>query len=324
MKDSPTYLLTGATGLVGSYIARALLEKDCRVQAITRQQGHYGLLTDVADRIEWLTGSLEDPFFLDDTIVQADYVVHAAAMVSFSSRKRRQMLHTNVELTARLVDTMLAFPVKKCCFISSVGTIGRPPGQQRLDESCRWEDSTENSDYALSKFLAEKEIWRGTEEGLPAVIVNPSVVLGRGPWSQSSLQLFAYGSQNPTFYPTGLLNYVDARDVAQAVVNALDGEVLNQRFILSAGSVSYQQVLEQIAKLTGGRPPMRALSPAIGQLVCWAEKTRSLLSAQEPRITPALLRSASNRYEFSNQKALGLLPNGFRSLEETLGWCLQA
>ncbi len=195
--------ITGSNGLIGSFVIRQFIEQGYAVRALRRVNSDLSLLADITHRIQWVEGDLLDPLLLHQTIQPGDIVIHAAAIVSFSAREYEKMRKVNVEGTANVVNVCLQRGVKKFCFVSSIAALGRENHFHSIDESTKWEDSELNTVYAQSKYLAELEVWRGEAEGLPAVIVNPSVVLGPGDWRRSSTQLFKYAWDEHWFYPAG-------------------------------------------------------------------------------------------------------------------------
>ena len=254
-------LITGATGLVGSATVRRFLADGHRVSVLHRPDSDRSLLQDVVDRIEWIEGDILDVLSLEKALDNIEYVVHAAAVVSFVPRDEAAMVKVNVEGTANVVNVCLHKGIRKLCHVSSVAALGRPNPRTIesdtpvfIDETQRWEDSPNNSAYAKTKYLAELEVWRGISEGLPAVIVNPSLILGEGDWQKSSTQLFRYVYDGKPFYTEGTVNYVDVRDIAEALYRLVNSDIEGERFILSAGSASYYELFEVIAMGFGKRP----------------------------------------------------------------------
>ena len=312
--------ITGANGLVGSFVAREFLEKGHSVRALRRPGSDMGLLEDIAHRIEWIEGDVFDVPLLAQSIHKGDVVVHSAAVVSYAPARQREMFRTNVEGTANLVNVCLQQGVKKFCFVSSVAALGRGKNAVEIDENGHWEESSLNANYAKTKHLAELEVWRAAAEGLPAVAVNPSVVLGPGDWQRSSTQLFGYALAERKFYPAGSVNYVDARDVASAVFLLADSEITGERFILNAGTVPYRDLLVQMARRFGKRPPPWQARPWMAQVAWRMEKLKTLFTGGEPLITRETARLSQTRYVFKNDKIKRQLGFTFRTLDQSLDW----
>lgn len=312
------YFLTGANGVIGAHLARRLAETGGTIRALRRagsDLSHVGL---PEGRVDWVEGDVTDAPLLYELLEGVDYVVHAAAIVSFSRRKRRQMFRVNVEGTANLVNAALENGVKKLAYVSSVGAVGRPENKTRLDEKEQWTNSALNTQYGYSKFLGECEVWRGVAEGLPAVAVNPAIVLGAGDWTRSSLQLFKYAAENKKYCPTGLINYVDARDVADALVRLLHSEVENERYILSASHLAYREFFEKVCVRLGTEAPRTMVKPWMAALAWRLEWVKSLFAGGEPMITRETARTSASRVTFDGSKIERELGFRYRSLEETI------
>jgi len=317
--------ITGATGFIGSHIARRYLADGYSVTVLFRPTSGYGLLADVADQLTWHEGDVLDIPSLE-AVIQPDMdVIHAAAIVSFVSKDRDRMERINVEGTANIVNVCLKAGVRKLGYVSSVAAIGRPSakggktGQPMLiNEELKWEESPNNSTYAKTKYWAELEVWRGVAEGLNAVMVNPSIVLGVGDWSRSSLQLVKYVQDERPFYPSGLVNYVDVLDVTDALVGLMQSDVRSRRFILNGGTIPYRSLLEQLATVLGKRPPTLSIPPTLSRLLWPLEAVRAWLMDKAPLITKETARSASSLYQYDGRSIEKVLDFQYRALSETL------
>lgn len=311
--------LTGASGLVGSHIARQLLQNGHQVKALRRSNTSVRLLADVADQIEWVEGDLLDTLPLIEYLQNAEIVVHSAAMVSFVPADVEQMNKVNIDGTANLVNICLDIPsIKKLVYISSIAALGRSKDSLIINEETKWESSDDNTNYARSKYYAELEVWRGSEEGLPVAIVNPSIVLGAGDWSSGSTALFKYVYDEKPFYPRGNINYVDVRDVSECVCRLVENNVVNERFVLNAGNVSYQEFLGQIAAQWQKRTPRYEVTPLLAALAWRAEWIKSLFTGKKPLITKETARTSSKNYQYDSHKAQQILGITFRPLPDTI------
>ncbi|GAB2592178.1 NAD-dependent epimerase/dehydratase family protein [Spirosoma areae] len=323
-QPNPVFI-TGATGFIGSHIARRYLAGGHSVSVLYRPHSGYGMLADVAHQITWYEGDVLDIPSLETAIQAESEVIHAAAIVSFVPKDRDRMERINVEGTANVVNVCLKAGVRKLGYVSSVAAIGRPVAKGGdatepvlIDESQKWEDSPNNSTYAKTKYRAELEVWRGVAEGLRAVMVNPSIVLGAGDWSRSSLQLIKYVADEKPFYPAGLVNYVDVLDVTDVLVRLMQSDVTAQRYILNGGTIPYRSLLEQIAAALSKRPPAKRISPALTRLLWPLEAVRSWIMGKAPLITRETARSASSLYAYNGHKIEQVLRFQYRPLSETL------
>ncbi|TLU99012.1 NAD-dependent epimerase/dehydratase family protein [Dyadobacter luticola] len=318
-------LITGATGLVGSAVARRFLSDQHEVFALVRPDSDRSLLADVASKIAWVEGDILDICSLETAIQNVDFVVHTAAVVSFIPKDRKQMFKVNVEGTANVVNVCLKYPGKKLCHVSSIAALGRPDPRKLvageitiLDEDQRWEDSPENSEYAKTKHLAELEVWRGTSEGLNAVIVNPTLILGEGDWEKSSTQIFKYVYREKPFYTEGIANYVDVRDVAEVVYRLLGSDISGERFLLNAGSISYQNLFNLIATAMHKKKPWLKVSPGLADVIWRIEAVRTFLAGTKPLITKETAQSAARKISYRNDKIKKFLDFDFQPIEKTV------
>lgn len=318
-------LVTGATGLIGSHVVRSLLALGQPVSALYRPQNGYGLLADVADKLTWVEGDLLDIPSLEDAITPGCDIIHCAAIVSFVPKDRARMEQINVEGTANLVNVCLQVGVRKLAYLSSVAALGRPEAKGPvtnqpivLTEDQKWEESPLNSAYASTKYRAELEVWRGSAEGLPVVMVNPTVVLGKGDWTRSSTKLIKYVYDEKRFYTEGDINYVDVLDVADAIVKLLHSTVVNERFILNAGVLPYRDFLTKLAQALGKRPPNIRVPPGLASVLARAEAVRSWLTGAAPLITPETARGASHHYYYPGNRISQVIDFQYHALDETL------
>ena len=320
-----TTLVTGATGLIGSHVVRYLLALGRPVSALYRPQNGYGLLADVADKLTWHEGDLLNIPSLGDAITPGCDVIHCAAIVSFVPKDRVQMEQVNVEGTANLVNVCLQAGIRKLAYLSSVAALGRSEAKHAdskgitvLTEDQKWEESPLNSAYAKTKYRAELEVWRGSAEGLPVVMVNPTVVLGEGDWTRSSTQLIKYAYDEKRFYTEGDINYVDVLDVAEAIVQLLHSKIINQRFILNAGVLPYRDFLTKLALALGKRPPTVRVPPKLASVLARVEAVRSWLTGTAPLITPETARGASHHYYYPGNRITQAIDFQYHTLDETL------
>lgn len=314
--------LTGITGLLGSEVARQLLEKGYKVSALVRNpekaQLHHPDLS-------YVQGDILDVVSLKEQISGVDYVIHAAAVVSFAPKDRNEMYKTNVEGTANVVNACLSSPVKKLCYVSSIAAFGRPPLSEmkkmdrvEIDEEQKWVSSGTNSHYAISKYLGECEVWRGAAEGLNMVIVNPSIILGESDWQMSSTRLFKYIHDEKPFYPEGFMNFTDVKDVASALIQLMESGIREERFCVSAGMVSYKEFFDKIADRFGKKKPWFKVSAGMMGALWRLEALKSFLTGGAPLITKETAKTAQLKILQNNRKIREALGFEFRTLDETL------
>jgi nucleoside-diphosphate-sugar epimerase len=315
--------VTGANGLLGSFIIRELMKQKLPFVALKRKDSDLSLLHDVYADIQWMEGDVLDPVALDEALKNISHVIHTAAMVSFNPRARRKIFDVNVQGTRHVVNACLANDVKKIVHISSVAALGRLKGQDYIDETQKWTDNPLNSTYAESKYLAELEVIRGQEEGLETVILNPSVILAGADWTKSSAKLFKYVWDEKRFYIASHLNYVDVRDVARASVELLQRSHPGERFILNGGSIPLSDFFAGLAVRFSKKAPSVKLNKTLLQTVAFLEGMRSRLAGAEPLITPETARLAGTRFHYHNEKIKKHLNFQFQTIDHTLDWCCE-
>lgn len=313
-------LITGATGLVGSFVARKFLENGYKVKAIKRPNADLSLLKDIHTQIEWIEGDVLDISVLEDAIQPEDIIIHAAAVVSFTPKDVKDMFKINIEGTANVVNTALKKQVAKLVHVSSIAAIGRKKGLDILTEENKWEESAENTTYAKTKYLSELEVWRGIMEGLNAVIVNPSLILGPGDVNKSSTQLFKYIQKGGKFYTKGSVNYVDVRDVANIIFQLAISPIQAERFILNAGTIAYKDLFDMIATAWQKPKPSIQVSPWLTQIAYRIEAFRSWLTGSKPFITKEIAQVAQKTYVFDAQKVKDALQYDFHTLQDSIEW----
>jgi nucleoside-diphosphate-sugar epimerase len=237
-----------------------------------------------------------------------EQVYHSAAIVSFNPARRHELFKINVEGTANVVNAALGAGVNKLVHVSSVAAMGRIRNNQVINESMYWTPETSNSNYGRSKYLAELEVWRGIAEGLPAVIVNPTIIFGAGNWQLGSSKIFKTVYDEFPWYTEGMSGFVDVRDVVKAMILLMDSDVVSERFILSSGNRHYRDVFNTIAKEFGKKPPHKKVTPFIASLVWRMEWLKSTLAKQEPLLTRETARTAQASVQFDNTKLMRLFP----------------
>lgn len=317
---STKILLTGGTGFLGAYILQELVQQGYAVRAIRRkQQSPFYIPEKILSQVEWVSGDLLDVVSLQEAMQGVDAVIHAAGKVSFSSGDKSDMFKTNVEGTANVVNAAIDANVQRFVHISSVAAIGRTAKGETVTEGKKWQASTWNTPYGISKFHAEMEVWRGGGEGLNVVVVNPSTILGYGDWSTSSCAIFKSVYNEFPWYTTGINGFVGVEDVAKAVVMIMDSNISGERFIVSNDNWTFQQMLNTIADGFGKKRPHREATPLLGSVAWRLEKVKSLFSGKKPLLTRHSAKVAHSKTYFDSGKILEALPQfTFTPLQQSI------
>ncbi len=308
--------VTGASGLVGSHLVQSLLSKGKKVRALYRQAVP---VFAGAEQCDWVKGDILDPIGLNEALEGVDYVYHCAAIVSFAPGAAAKMLHSNVEGTANVVNACLTQKVKKLIFVSSVAALGRIRETEAIDESMHWTPETSNSVYGQSKYLAELEVWRAMEEGLPMAIVNPVIILGAGDWNNGSSGIFKSAYNEFPWYTSGMSGFVDVLDVVDAMQLLMESDITGQRYVLSADNLAYRSLFNSIATAFNKRLPTKKVTPLLAGIVWRLEAIKGFFTRKAPLLTKETAATAQATVRFNNQKFLTAFPNfQYRKLEDTI------
>jgi dihydroflavonol-4-reductase len=251
-------LVTGATGLVGSHIVLHLVSQNQRVRALYKTEASknkvlalfkYYKKENLFANILWFEADILDVPQLEKAFQSIDFVYHCVAVISFSPKDEAILRKVNIEGTANVVNLCLDFGIKKLCHISSIATLGDPKiGETKITEESDWNPEAYHSDYAITKFGAEMEVWRAHQEGLQVVIVNPGVILGPLFWTEGSGDIYQKVKDKFPFYTTGGTGFVSVEDVASCAIQLLESEIVGERFILVSETITFENIFTIIAK----------------------------------------------------------------------------
>lgn len=312
----PSILVTGGTGLVGSHLISALVAQGRSVKAI------YRAVIPVfpgSEKVEWLQADILDVLALQDVMQGIDQVYHCAAVVSFNPRNRENLYRTNIHGTANIVNASLEAGIGKLLFVSSVAALGRLRKDVLVNETMNWSKETSNSEYGKTKYLAEMEVWRGAAEGLDAVVVNPSIILGESDWTKGSTGIFRSMYNEFPWYTEGVSGFVDVKDVVDAMILLMESPVKGQRFILNAGNIPYKQLFDDIARCFGKKPPYKKVTPLMAALVWRLEAIKGKLTGTDPLLTRETANTAQAKVYFDNSKLKQAFPSfEYRPITETV------
>lgn len=211
-------------------------------------------------QIEWFKADINNIPQLEDAFTQITQVYHCAGLVSFDIRDRKKLRKINIEGTANMVNISLAKGVEKFCHLSSVAALGEEqPGKKITEKSERAKNKTYNY-YEISKFGAEMEVWRASQEGLKVVIVNPAIIIGSGNWHSGSGRLFSQVDRGFPFRIPKESGFISVQDVVQAMIQLMDSPVVNRGYILVSEVQSFAAITDQIARVLQKKAPRYRLT----------------------------------------------------------------
>lgn len=322
-------LVTGGTGLLGSHLLFELTKRGKKVLALVRDKDQtvhvkklFSLLPGASESqyslVEWVEGDITDITSLDQAMEGVDEVYHCAALVSFYSGDNALMMKINASGTANIVNACLKHNIRKLVDVSSVSALGIPETGDIIDEKALWKPSRKNSGYAISKYSAEREVWRGIAEGLTAVIVNPSVILGVSFKSASSNQVFQNLNRLHHFYTGGSNGYIDVRDVANIMILLMESDINAQKFLLSNENLSFKEFISTGANLLGKKPPFILLNRVMLRLLWRLNYAYSFLARTKPLFTPEIVRPLSRKQKYSSAKFLESFSYTFIPVKQSL------
>ncbi|ETN93782.1 NAD-dependent epimerase/dehydratase family protein [Zhouia amylolytica] len=303
-------LVTGATGLVGSFTTLGLLKKGEKVRALYRNKDKQ-LLTkkvfemhnaiDLFDAIEWYQSDITDIPRLTNAFIGIDHVYHCAALISFNPGDRRKLKKSNIEGTANIVNLSIDHHIKKLCYVSSIATLGKPIKETAVTEKNHWNPEAPNNVYAVSKYRAEMEVWRGSQEDLDVIVVNPGVILGPEHFESGSGAFYKILRKGVSFYPQGGTGFIDVEDVAKYMIALMHSNIKNERYILVSENTTYKEVIDRIANKTKTKPPHKPLKNWILK-VLWRLDWLKAVFGGKRKLTKNTAHSLNSSTYYSSEK----------------------
>ena len=326
-------LVTGGTGLVGAHLLLYLLENDKQqVSALYRSEQQiaktkslftYYQKEDLFSAILWIEGNILDIPSLEKAFENITYVYHCAAQISFDPNDEDLLRKTNIEGTANIVNFCIEKKVQKLCFVSSIAALGNLSQNEHLiSETSEWNPELAHSDYAISKYGAEMEVWRGLQEDLPCVIVNPGIILGPYPenWDKTkgSGALFSAIKKGMPFYSSGCTGYVSVNDVVKAMHQLMNSSITGERFILVAENRTYKDIIFSTASLLNAKKPSFEVKKGILELGWRLDALMSFIFRTRRRLSKHSANALLNRDQISNEKIKNTLQFEFEAIDEYL------
>ncbi|WP_339836575.1 NAD-dependent epimerase/dehydratase family protein [uncultured Maribacter sp.] len=321
-------LVTGGTGLVGSHLLLKLTMDNTEVRAIYRTAekleqvkrifSYYSPNANTLfNKIDWVKGDILDIPSLELAFQKVTHVYHCAAYISFNPSDFNLLERINREGTANIVNMCIAIGVKKLCHVSTIGTIGRTITDEKATEETEWSRQHTNP-YAITKYLAEMEVWRGSQEQLEVVIINPGVILGPGFWESGSGTFFKTASKGYPFYPPGGSGFVTIADVTNSMVSLMNSNISRERFIIVAKNLTYKEILSNIASKMGKKLPSKELKMWQLQLGKFGDQIRNLATGKARTITNSTIYGLKHPSKFDNSKIKKALKFEFEPIDEAI------
>lgn len=324
-------LITGGTGLVGSHLLFKLVNTNERVRATYRRQKTlarvkhvFSYFSDDAEalfnKIEWIEADINDIPKLQDAFKDITHVYHCAAFVSFEPDKYKTLRKINIIGTANIVNLCISNDIKKLCYVSSVAAIGHNSNPEKLiNEETSWNPEEDNSVYAITKYGAELEVWRGTQEGLDAVIVNPGIILGGGFWKGgSSGNLFKQIYNGMGYYVNGVTGYVDVWDVVDSMYQLMQSSIKNESFILVSENLSFKTFQTKTANALNVKPPSKEAKAWLLQIAWRFDWLKFKVFGKRRSLSKQNAKSAVSVTSYDNSKLKNAINFEFKTIDQSI------
>lgn len=319
-------LVSGATGLLGGHLLYRFRESATSTIALYRSKEHiehtrlifesYGTGQGaLVDSYQWMHADLLEIPSLDAVMEGVTTVYHCAATIDSSNFE--QIKRDNITGTENILNVAQFWGVQRFCHVSSIAALGESIGDRAVDESDYFNLDALNTDYAISKFGAEMEAWRATQEGMNVLIVNPGVILGEGKWHSGSGKFFSKTLTGNKFYTSGSSGFIDVRDVTSIIVTLMENEVMNERFILVAENMTYLEVLQKIAKALKVSEPSIKLGSAFLSLISVLSYLTHVLGITK-KLKKSTVKSLTTTTKYNNQKLMDCTNHTFIPMNETI------
>lgn len=322
-------LVTGGTGLLGSHLLYQLIVQNENVIAIHRSSSDLNAVKNVFSyyseefealfaKIKWVEADITDITSLTTAFKGVTKVYHSAALISFDDSDYKEMRNINIEGTANIVNLCIANNIEKLCFVSSIAAIGKSVNGNEITENSEWNVEENNYGYAITKYGAEMEVWRASQEGVDVIIVNPGVILGGGYWQNGSGKLFSKVYNGFNFYAEGVTGFVSVSDVVAAMITLMNSNIKNERYILVSENDSYKNVLFKIADAFNKKRPKRKITKSMSAIIWRIEWLLHKLIGRKPIFTKRTAASTHYKYYYSNTKIKEAVNYTFESLDDTI------
>ena len=322
-------LVTGGTGLVGAHllyhlslendVITAIYRTNSNIQAVRRVFSYYTTnFEQLFNKINWVEADITDICQLEIAFESITEVYHSAALVSFNPKDYKAMRKINIEGTSNIVNLCIARKIQKLCFVSSIATIEKSINNKIIDEEGEWNVEKNNYGYGITKYGAEMEVWRASQEGIDVVIVNPGIILGAGFWNAGSGALFSKIYNGLQFYTEGITGFVDVKDVAIVMIRLMNSTIKNERYILVSENVSFKNVFNQIAINFDKKEPTIEVTKWLSEIAWRLDWVKSFITRKSPVLTKQSAQSIHKKHFYSSEKIKKELNFEFEPISKTV------
>ncbi len=311
-------LITGATGFLGAEVAQQLAVQGIAIRC-TKRDGSVipAFLLPYGKLISWVNADMLNFPALNEAFDGVEQVYHCAAWVSLKQAEKDPMIQTNVTGTANVVNLCTQYGAR-LVHVSSVAAIGEAKPGELITEGHHLDSATEEDGYAISKLESEMEVWRGIAEGLDAVIVNPSIIIGANAGTRGSGQLFETVRKGLKFYTSGGIGFVAVEDVAKCMIALMNSDIREERFIISAENRDYKTIVAEIARCFDVPPPETEAKPWMLELGWRLAAFWAAIRGGAPALDKVAAKSASLQRYYDNTKIKNALGINFKPISQSV------
>jgi len=321
------FAITGANGFLGVHIIHHLLNSGHSVRAIIRPNAcldefklikqRYALSKDRYSNLSWHTCELFDVVGLEQAFYGADYIVHLAGKISYRKKDLASLIQINQEYTANVVNVALSLKVKKLLFCSSIAAISKNSKNEFITEESEWDDEIAHSNYGFTKYLGECEVWRGREEGLATVAINPGIILGYGDSKKGSNKLFDNAKSGFPFYSRGITGWVGVRDVARIAERLCLSDITGERFIVVSENKSFKDIADTMTDALGTKRTGIEIKGILHKVAYGIVAVKEFLGLGG-MLSKETVRASVSINHFDNSKVKKALGYDFETMKEVI------
>jgi len=312
-------LVTGGTGLVGSHLLYQLALKNNVIRATHRVDSdtervkllfkfYSKNFNHLFEKIKWVEADINNLPQLEDAFCGISYVYHCAGYISFDPSRYRTLRRVNIKGTSNIVNLCIKNKIRKLCYVSSVASLGY--NSKKIDENNFWDGNKDKSSYAISKYGGEMEVWRGAQEGIKSIIVNPGIIVGPGFWNSAIGLIFKMVINKKRFHTNSKTGYIGVEDVVNAMICLMNSKIENERYILVNEILSYKKVIKIVSNLCGYDYKSTYMSKFKLKIFLILDLILSKFLNRERRLNKTLIKTFSRDFNYSSEKIKKKL-NGF-------------
>ncbi len=324
-------LVTGGTGLLGGHLIAKLLQDNSAIVVSVRKTStfinikqilsyYYSNTEEYFNKIKWIEIDFDNPIDIEAILTENEIteIYHCAGMVSFDERKRKEIVQTNYLITENLVNACLGKNIK-LCYASSVAALLNQFEYNNISEKTFWHPGKFEYAYAYSKYMGECSVWRGIEEGLNAVIVNPGIIIGAGNWETGWGSLVTKANNKMPFYTNGTMGYIAVEDVSDIMIALMNKNIFGKRFILVENNYSFKEILEELNVSLGKPLPTIEAKKWMLQCARLYENIKCTFNKNyNPSVTKSVAQSSITQNYYNNELIKQTLSYTFIPIKESI------